>query len=113
LAEQGSTHVTFGLAPLSGPVPRWLRFIRDRSRRLYDFEGLRAFKAKLCPDEWHPVYLAYPAGERGVLALIDVLTAFAGGSLMRFGWRTLVHRSTRLRHRNDRIHGLPDYHDGP
>ncbi|RMF22952.1 MAG: DUF2156 domain-containing protein, partial [Deltaproteobacteria bacterium] len=33
LAEQGSTHVTFGLAPLSGPVPRWLRFIRDRSRR--------------------------------------------------------------------------------
>ena len=97
LVQQGSTHVTFGLAPLSGAVPGWLRAIRDRSRRLYDFEGLRAFKAKLCPDEWHPVYLAYPAGERGVRALVDVLAAFAGGSLVRFGWRTLVHRSPRLR----------------
>ena len=29
-------------------------------RALYDFDGLRAFKAKLRPDAWEPIYLAHP-----------------------------------------------------
>ncbi len=93
LADEGSRHVTFGLAPLAGTTHRWMRRIRDHTRWLYDFEGLRSFKAKLQPHSWHPVYLAYPARERGMRAVIDTLEAFARGSFFRFGWRTLVHRA--------------------
>lgn len=93
VAAEGSTHATFGLAPLAQVEHRWLRRIRDRTRWLYDFEGLRRFKAKLVPTAWQPVYLAYPARERGISAVVDILEAFARGSFARFGWRTLVHRA--------------------
>ncbi len=95
VAAEGSRHVTYGLAALAGTEERWLRRIRERTRRLYDFEGLRRFKAKLLPDDWHPVYLAYPDRERGVTAVYDVLRAFAGCYLLTFGLRTLRHRLRR------------------
>lgn len=96
VAEEGSAHATFGLAPLSGTDHKLMRFIRDHTRWLYDFEGLRSFKAKLLPSEWHPVYLAYPKRERGVRAVIDTLTAFANGSWIGFGVRTLIHRAAAV-----------------
>lgn len=83
-------HVTLGLAPLAGDVSPWLRFARRWGRALYDFEGLYAFKAKLKPREWDPVYLSYPRGHSGVLAVVDTLTAFARGGLLRFGVKTLL-----------------------
>lgn len=86
----GVRQVTLGLAPLAGEVRRWLRFVRRWSRPLYDFEGLHAFKAKLRPHAWEPVYLSYPHGASGVLALADTLTAFARGGLLRFGVETLL-----------------------
>lgn len=89
LAAEGSRYVTFGLAPLAGTDQRWLRHLRDHTGWLYDFEGLRAFKAKLQPQCWQPVYLGYPAHERGMSAVIDTLRAFAKGSFLRFGWHTL------------------------
>lgn len=95
-AERDARVVTFGLAPLAGVPSPILRGIRRSSRWLYDFAGLRAFKAKLLPDRWRPVYLAHPKGERGVRAIADSLRAFAGGSLLRFGARTLVHRAPDL-----------------
>jgi phosphatidylglycerol lysyltransferase len=42
------------------------------------------------------VYLAYPARERGVRAVVDALAAFAGGSFVRFGLRTLRHRAAAV-----------------
>jgi hypothetical protein len=93
VAAEGSSHATFGLAPLAGTDHKVMRFIRDHTRWLYDFEGLRRFKAKLLPTSWHPVYLAYPNRERGVRAVIDTLTAFANGSWIGFGVRTLIHRA--------------------
>lgn len=93
VAAEGSRHATFGLAPLAGTKSRWLRTIRDHTRWLYDFEGLRRFKAKLVPSEWHPVYLAYPKRDSGMRAVIDILAAFARGSFVKFGWRTLIHRA--------------------
>ena len=96
LAAEGSQYVTFGLAPLAGSPSRFLRFVRDHTRWLYDFEGLRAFKAKLGPDEWEPVYLAYPRRELGVRAVLDILVAFARGSLTRFGLATLHHRAAAV-----------------
>jgi phosphatidylglycerol lysyltransferase len=93
VAERGCTSVTYGLAPLANVDSKWLRRIRDHSRWLYDFEGLRAFKAKLQPHSWEPVYLGFPTGERGLSAIIDSLAAFANGSFLRFGWHTLLHQA--------------------
>ncbi len=94
--EEGMDVVSFGLAPLSGEVSAWLRAIRDHSRWLYDFEGLRAFKAKLMPSRWKQIYLSFPEGERGIRATIESLTAFAGGSWLRFGMQTLAHAYATL-----------------
>ena len=89
-AAEGRTFVTLGLAPLAGRVPPPLRLARRAGRRLYDFEGLRAFKAKLRPARWDPVYLSFPRDSGPVRAIVDVLAAFARGGLWRFGLRTLA-----------------------
>ncbi len=90
LAGEGSRYVTLGLAPLSGPVTGWLRAARRLSSPLYDFAGLRAFKAKLKPHAWEPIYLAHPRGSSSHVALVDALAAFARGSFLRFGGATLL-----------------------
>ena len=87
--------VTLGLAPLAGDVARWLRFARWAGRPLYDFAGLRAFKAKLRPHAWEPIYLCAAPGRSRLVALRDSLRAFAGGSLVVFAGRTLVRRRRR------------------
>ncbi|XXF78792.1 DUF2156 domain-containing protein [Myxococcaceae bacterium GXIMD 01537] len=89
---EGRGYVTLGLAPLAGEVPPWLRVAREWGTPLYDFEGLRAFKAKFRPHAWHPVHLSWPQGGGGLEPLFHTLTAFARGSLVRFGWDTLRRR---------------------
>jgi phosphatidylglycerol lysyltransferase len=89
-AARGDEDVTLGLAPLAGAVAPPLRVARALSTPLYDFRGLRAFKAKLMPSRWEGVYLVAPGSPW--LALRDALRAFAGGSLLRFGMRTLAQR---------------------
>jgi phosphatidylglycerol lysyltransferase len=81
--------VTLGLAPLAGDVAPLLRLARRVSAPLYDFRGLHAFKARLLPRTWEPVYLCAPGGST-MVALHDGLAAFAGGSLVRFGLATVV-----------------------
>ncbi len=82
--------VTLGLAPLSGDVPRGLLWVRELSKPLYDFAGVHAFKAKLRPHGWEPIYLATPPGHSRTVGLYDSLKAFAEGSLVGFGLRTLA-----------------------
>lgn len=89
-AVPDSEIVTLGLAPLSGPVAGWQRAARLVTRPLYDFAGVRAFKERLRPARWEPVWLAYPRGELPALHLVDALRAFAGGSLVRFGLRSMI-----------------------
>ena len=91
-AAAGWPEVTLGLAPLAGGVARWLRIARWAGGPLYDFEGLRAFKAKLRPHGWEPVYLCAAPGGSRLVALRDSLRAFAGGSLIGFATRTLFRR---------------------
>jgi len=86
--------VTLGLAPLAGDVSPWLRFARRWGRLLYDFDGLRAFKAKLKPQSWDPIFLSYPAETSPVLATKDTLTAFSRGGLLRFGIETMLRGPT-------------------
>jgi phosphatidylglycerol lysyltransferase len=90
LESEGATHATLGLAPLAGPVPHGLRFARYAGRWLYDFDGLRAFRARLRPHAWRPIFLAWPRGTNLAIALYDSLRAFAHGSFTRFGLRTLL-----------------------
>lgn len=89
-AEASIELVTLGLAPLAGDVNPALRSARTLGGTLYDFEGLRAFKAKLKPRRWDPIYLSYPRTTSSVFAVLDTLTAFARGGLLSFGIKTLV-----------------------
>jgi lysylphosphatidylglycerol synthetase-like protein (DUF2156 family) len=84
-----AAEVTLGLAPLAGQVARWLRLARWAGGSLYRFAGLRAFKAKLRPDGWEPVYLC-TCGGSPLVALRDALRAFAGGSLIGYAGRALA-----------------------
>ena len=87
--RQRCAWLTLGLAPLSGRLPTLLRLIRDASRPLYDFPGLRAYKAKFRPRFWQPAYLCYPRSAHALHAVLDTLSAFAQGGFWRFGLRTL------------------------
>jgi phosphatidylglycerol lysyltransferase len=89
-AAEDVPFVTLGLVPLAGDVNRWLRAARRLGRALYDFDGLRAFKAKLRPRTWDPIFLTHPPGSSGVVAIVDTLTAFARGGLLRFGLETFL-----------------------
>jgi len=88
-ADAGVGFVTLGMVPLAG-VDRWLARVRDVTRALYDFSGLDAFKSKLRPTAREPVWLAHAPGMRQIFALQAVLTAFARGSLLRFGVATIA-----------------------
>jgi phosphatidylglycerol lysyltransferase len=93
---RGLTFLTLGLAPLAGRVAAPLRFARQAGRSLFNFEGLRAFKAKLQPSRWDPVYASFPADISAARAIVDVLSAFAQGKFVRFGLATLVRGPTFL-----------------
>jgi phosphatidylglycerol lysyltransferase len=93
-AAAGCRLATLGLAPLAGDVSPLLRMTRRYTRRLYNFPGVRAFKEKLRPSEWRPVYLAFPRGELGVSAMADVLSAFAASGVVGFTLDSLVHQRT-------------------
>lgn len=90
IATEGATWATLGLAPLHGAVHPWFERLRRWSTPLFNFEGLAAFKRKLRPDAWEPIYLAWPTREPAWRAVRDGLRAFAGGSLVRFGVRTVL-----------------------
>lgn len=98
-AADGCTWVTLGLAPLAGELNPVLRFARNGTRFLYDFEGVRAFKAKLRPKAWLPIYLSYPREQSQVASHLDVLRAFAAGNLLAFGMRTALRMLQRRRSR--------------
>ncbi len=82
--------VTLGLVPLAGDVNRFLRAARKLGRALYDFDGLRAFKAKFKPRVWDPIYLAHAPGKSAFVAVSDTLAAFARGGLLQFGLETFL-----------------------
>lgn len=88
-SAEGSSFLTFGLTPLSGSLPRWLRLVRRSTTFLYDFEGLRAYKSKFRPLDWSPIFLSYPTGQSLLASVADALAAFTQGGFVRFGWRSL------------------------
>jgi phosphatidylglycerol lysyltransferase len=100
LAADGARWVTLGLSPLSSragftqlPVPPWLRltlgWVRAHARRFYNFEGLDAFKAKLLPQWWEPIYAISDERRFSPRTLHGVAAAFSGGSPLRLVGRAL------------------------
>ena len=93
-AASGSGWLTLGLAPLSGELSRTLHCVSRHTRFLYDFAGIRAYKSKLRPDTWLPLYLCHSAHQPAWLAVLDALSAFTQGGFLRFAWRTLLRGPT-------------------
>jgi phosphatidylglycerol lysyltransferase len=89
-AALGSDYLTLGLSPLAGDVPWSLGVARKYSAPLYDFGGLRAFKAKFRPQRWTPIHLSYPRGLSATRAVYESLRAFARRGLLRYGLETLL-----------------------
>lgn len=94
LAGAGAGWVSLGLSPLSrraglnySTQPAWMRLTLALTRRLgrpfYNFDGLDAFKARLQPDAWEPLY----AVERPMmtpLTIYAIATAFGADNPLRF-----------------------------
>lgn len=101
LAASGAEMVTLGMSPLStraavGDVaaPLWLRlllgWVRAHARRFYNFEGLDAFKAKLGPDAWEPLYAVTDRPSVSPAVLHAIGGAFTNGSPVLATARALV-----------------------
>ncbi|HET7040559.1 MAG TPA: DUF2156 domain-containing protein [Gemmatimonadales bacterium] len=102
MAADGTQFVTLGLAPLvevaaghRPPIPWWLRgglgWLRAHGRRFYNFDGLHAFKAKLRPAGWQPVYAIVNQRRLTLGTMLGVSEAVVGGHLVTFGARLLSH----------------------
>ncbi|KGJ05371.1 hypothetical protein IT41_06270 [Paracoccus halophilus] len=86
MKARGFGRFSLGMAPLSGLSPQrsgrlWDRFGDIAYRHggaFYNFEGLRAFKAKFDP-EWVPHYVATPSGMPPLLPLADAARLIARG----------------------------------
>ncbi len=109
-AETGSDYATLGLAPLStrAPVapfrnPIWLRillaWLRVHGRRFYNFDGLDAFKAKLQPEKWEPVFAISNEPRISPKTLYAIAGAFSENapvSLVFNGLRTALSAEIKL-----------------
>ncbi len=91
MAASGAPYATLGLAPLSRRAgveptsnPGWLRvtleLVRAHGRRFYNFDGLDAFKAKLLPQRWEPIYAISDEDRFSPRTLYAIAAAFSGGS---------------------------------
>lgn len=96
LAADGAEWITPGMVPLVAVSQRWLAGVRHLARPLYDFDGLAFFRMRMHPDRWRPIYLLYPPQVSALRAIVEVLRAFAGGSLLGFGSRSLIKRPPGL-----------------
>ena len=92
-AQQGYAQFNLGMAPLSGlethPLaPLWHRLgtlLYRHGEHFYNFQGLRAYKAKFAP-RWQPKYLMAPGGLSLPAVLLDVAALISGG-LKGLVWR--------------------------
>ena len=91
LAESGCEYVTLGLSPLSKRAeiepfqnPLWLRILlawmRKHGQRFYNFDGLDAFKAKLKPEKWEPVFAISNERRLSFRTLYAIASAFSGNA---------------------------------
>jgi phosphatidylglycerol lysyltransferase len=91
VAADGCSYATLGLSPLSrrADVPEidsamWLRvilaWVRKHGQRFYNFDGLDAFKAKLAPTRWEPVYAVVNRSRVRPRDLYAIASVFSGNA---------------------------------
>ena len=105
LAAGGSEYATLGLSPLSSRAnvepfenPLWLRILlawmRKHAQRFYNFDGLDAFKAKLQPENWEPVFAIYNRPQISLRMLYAIASVFSGNKPVRLVlgglWRAIL-----------------------
>ncbi len=94
IAAENYNYATLGLAPLSKRAivapfknPLWLRFLlawmRKHGQRFYNFDGLDAFKAKLQPENWEPVFALSNERRISPKTLYAIASAFSGNAPFR------------------------------
>jgi phosphatidylglycerol lysyltransferase len=84
--REGYRRFNFGLAPLAGhdgdkDDPLWGRIgtlVYRHGEHFYNFQGLRAYKAKFQPA-WTPLYVASPRTAALPLVLVEITALVAGG----------------------------------
>lgn len=90
IGESGAEYATLGLSPLSIRAdvepfnnPVWLRimlaWLRKHGQRFYNFDGLDAFKSKLRPERWEPVFAVSNEPRVSFRTLYAIASAFSGG----------------------------------
>jgi phosphatidylglycerol lysyltransferase len=91
LAIEGFDYATLGLSPLSKRSgvesfgnPVWFRgvlaWLRKHGQRFYNFDGLDAFKAKLRPERWEPVFAVSNEPRVSFRTLYAIAGAFSGNA---------------------------------
>ena len=94
IAADGFEYATLGLSPLSTRAnvepfhnPVWLRillaWLRKHGRRFYNFNGLDAFKSKLRPEKWEPVFAVSNESRVSFRTLYPITEAFSGNATLR------------------------------
>lgn len=95
IADENSEYATLGLAPLSVRAPRpdfenpiWLRIlfgvVHRYAGRFYNFDGLDAFKTKLRPTRWEPIFAIYNRPRVSPRIIYAVGSVFSGKHPFRF-----------------------------
>lgn len=91
IAADDCRFATLGLAPLSKRAklepfnnPLWLdivlAWVRKHGQRFYNFDGLDAFKAKLRPTDWEPVFAVTNERRVSPRSLYAIASAFSGNA---------------------------------
>jgi phosphatidylglycerol lysyltransferase len=125
LAAAGATYVTLGLSPLSGhargeesPQCALTHFLlgwaRAHACRFYNFAGLDAFKAKLQPYGWEPIYALSQERRTSLRTLYAIAGAFSGVPPPLFLGRALLRAAQQeLRWASERSRRLQRYPAAP
>ena len=114
LAAEACEYATLGLSPLSTRAriapfenPLWLRvllaWLRKHAQRFYNFDGLDAFKAKLQPERWEPVFAIYNRPQISPRMIYAIASVFSGNKPLRLVlgglWRAVLTEVKWLRQR--------------
>ena len=115
LAKDGFEYVTLGMSPLSKRAsiapfdnPLWLKIVlawmRKHGQRFYNFDGLDAFKTKLRPERWEPVFAISNEREFSRSTLYSIALAFTENAPFRVVANGLVRAvATEIRWLKERL----------
>jgi phosphatidylglycerol lysyltransferase len=67
-----------------------LAWLRKHGQRFYNFDGLDAFKAKLRPAVWEPVFAVSNESRVSFRTLYAIASAFSGNAPVRMFWNGLT-----------------------